>query len=205
MKDVLASARTLPIPLFIIASVAVVSVLGWVIKPLRDALLLRPFRVRHDGHVHRLLTAGWVHGDPAHLVFNMLTFYFFAGPVLRVLGPGAFLALYVSAVVLAFVPTTLRHMGDPKYGSLGASGAVAAVMFSAILLDPKMKLHILFVPVAVPGVVFGVGYLLYSAWGSRRSGTGVNHDAHFAGAVYGVIFTVVFEPDRVQRAVKSLL
>lgn len=204
MNNVLSRSSTLPVPVLLIASVVAVSVLGWVIKPLWNALLLVPYRVRHGGQVHRLLTAGWVHGDIAHLVFNMLTLYFFASPVLKVLGTPTFLALYVSAVVLAFVPTTLRRMNDEKYSSLGASGAVAAVMFSAILLDPTLKIQFMFIPIPVPGAVFAVGYLLYSAWGSRRTGTGVNHDAHFAGAIYGAIFTFAFHPERVQKAVKSL-
>lgn len=205
MPDALARPSILPVTLALIASVAVVSVLGLLFRPLRDALLLIPFRVRHHGHVHRLLTAGWVHGDASHLLFNMLSLYFFADPVLRVLGPARFVALYVSAVIVAFVPTTLRHMGNPRYASLGASGAVAAVMFSAILLNPKLQLYVMFVPVPVPAAIFAVGYLAYSAWQSHRPSDGVNHDAHFAGAVYGSLFTYVFEQAAVTRAIKSLL
>jgi membrane associated rhomboid family serine protease len=178
-------------------------VLGFLSKPLRDALLLHPFRVRHQGHVHRLLTAGWVHGGASHLVFNMLSLYFFAEPAHKVLGPGRFLALYISAVIMAFVPTTLRRMNNPKYASLGASGAVSAVMFCAILLDPKLKLYVMLIPVPVPAAVFAIGYLIYSAYSAHTAKDGVNHDAHFAGAIYGVIFTYVFEAERVTRAIKS--
>lgn len=205
MPDALARPFALPVTVILIASVAVVSLLGWLFRPLRDALLLNPFRVRHSGHVHRLLTAGWVHGDASHLLVNMLSLYFFAAPALLVLGATRFLALYISAVVVAFVPTTLRHMGNPGYNSLGASGATTAVMFSAVLLDPKMKLLIMFAPVPVPAALYAVVYLAYSAWQSRRSRQEVNHDAHFAGAVYGVLFTYVFEPARVESAVKSLM
>jgi membrane associated rhomboid family serine protease len=204
MNDALSRARALPLPWILIASVTAVSLLAWAIKPVWHALLLQPFRVRQQGHVHRLLTAGWVHGSLSHLVFNMVSLYFFAEPVLRVLGTTRFLALYVSAVVLAFVPTTLRHMRDPKYCSVGASGAITAVMFSGILLDPTMKLYVMLVPIPVPAAVFAVGYLAYSAWSSYRSDSEVNHDAHFAGAIYGVIFTYAFEPTRVARAFKML-
>ncbi len=205
MPDVLARPLALPVTVILIASVTVVSLLGWLIRPLRDALLLNPFRVRHNGQVHRLLTAGWVHGDASHLLFNMLSLYFFAEPVFRVLGATRFLALYISAVILAFVPTTLRHMGNPGYNSLGASGAVTAVLFSAVMLDPTLKLHVMFVPIPVPAALYAVVYLAYSAWQSRRSGQEVNHDAHFAGAVYGALFTYVFEAARVQIAMKSLM
>ena len=194
----------LPIPLLLIASVVAVTLLGWLIKPLQRAMILIPFRVRESFQIYRLLTAGWLHKDVTHLVFNMISLYFFADPALRVLGPTRFLALYISAVVVAFVPTTLRYMRTPNYASVGASGAVTAVMFSAILLNPKMKLQVMLLPVPIPGLVFAVGYVVYSVWRSHRAGDGVNHDAHLGGAVYGALFTYAFEPTLVERALKTL-
>lgn len=193
----------LTVPLLLIASVVAVSVLGWLIKPLQRALTLIPFRVRESFQVHRLLTAGWVHKDVTHLGFNMLSLYFFADPALHVLGVTRFLALYVSAVVVAFVPTLLRYMTTPNYATLGASGAVAAVMFSAILLNPNLKLQVMFLPMPVPGFVFAIGYLVYSMWHSYRAGDSVNHDAHLGGAIYGILFTYAFEPTLVERTLKS--
>lgn len=192
------------VALAVIASVVVVSVVAWSSKTLLGALVLNPYIVKQRGQVHRLLTAGFVHADAGHLLFNMMTLYFFADEVLRVLGVVRFLLLYVSAVVVAFVPTTLRYMRNPKYNSLGASGAVAAVMFSAIALHPGLRVGIPFVPVAVPGYVYGVFYLGYSAWHSWRSKDGINHDAHFSGAVYGLLLTFAFEPARVQRTLQRL-
>lgn len=194
---------SLPVHILLILTIVIVSVLGMSSDTVKRALILSPYRVRHKGHVHRLLTAGWLHGDVGHLAFNMITLYFFAGDVLRVLGPARFLALYISSVVLGFVPTTLRYMNKSEYASLGASGAVAAVMFSAILLIPKLKMYLFFVPIPVPGFVFAVVYLIYSAWHSRTASDGVNHDAHFFGAVYGAMFTYAFEPARVERTIKS--
>jgi membrane associated rhomboid family serine protease len=194
----------LTIPRILIASVVVVSLLGWLIKPLQRALILIPYRVRESFQVHRLLTAGWVHKDVTHLIFNMISLYFFADPALKVLGTTTFLALYISAVVVAFVPTTLRFMTTPNYASLGASGAVTAVIFSAILLDPKLKIALMFLPIPIPGLVFAVLYLVYSVWQSHRAGDGINHDAHLFGALYGVIFTYAFEPKLVEKALKSL-
>ncbi len=192
------------VPILLIASVVVVSVAAWAQSGLKQALILVPYRVR-EGQVHRLLTAGWLHGDTTHLLFNMLTLYFFSDDVARALGPTRFLALYVSAVVVAFVPTTLRHLRNPRYSSLGASGAVAAVMFSAIALFPGLKMGLFFIPVPVPAVVYAVLYLAYSAWHSYRARDGINHDAHFAGAIYGVLLTYAFEPSRVEATLRRLL
>lgn len=194
---------SLPVHVILIATIVVVSFIGMSSDSVKRALILNPWRVRHDGHVHRLLTAGWLHGDFPHLAFNMITLYFFANDVLRVLGPVRFLALYLTAVVMGFVPSTLRYMNKKEYNSIGASGAVAAVMFSAILLVPGIKLYLMFLPIPVPGIVFALAYLAYSAWHSRSASDGVNHDAHFFGAVYGAMFTFAFEPARVERTIKS--
>lgn len=188
----------------LMGSVVVVSLVAWTHEAIRRALMLNPHRAAR-GEVYRLLTAAWVHGDSGHLLFNMLALYVFAEPVLAALGPVRFVLLYVSAAVVAFIPTTVRYRKQPRYNSLGASGAVAAIMLSAILLDPTMKLRMLLFPIAVPGFVFAVVYLAYSAWQSKDSGDGINHDAHFAGAVYGLAVTYLLMPDRVERSVRSLL
>src|SRR5205823_1425962 len=135
----------------------------WLVPPLSRAMILVPYRVAKKAEVWRLLTAGWLHADATHLVFNMISLYFFAGPAIAVLGATRFVALYVSGVVLAFVPTTLRHLRNPNYQSLGASGAVAAVMFSAILLNPRLRLYWMFLPVPIPALLFAALYLAYSA------------------------------------------
>jgi membrane associated rhomboid family serine protease len=195
---------TLTVPMLIIASVVVVSILAWIVKPLKRAFILNPYLIRERLQLHRLVTAGWLHADATHLLFNMLTFYFFADQVVKALGPARFLILYMTAVVAAHIPTTLRHMKNPKYNSLGASGAVAAIVFSAILLYPDMKLSLMFLPIAVPGFVYALCYLAYSAWSSYRARDGINHDAHFAGAIYGSLITFAFEPDRAMRTLHKI-
>jgi len=203
MHEPKSSALLASVPVLLIATVCAVSILAWVVKPVMRALILNPYRVRENGEVHRLLTAGWLHSNVSHLALNMFSLYIFAGTALSVLGPIRFLALYVSAVVIAFVPTTLRYMRKPQYNSLGASGAVAAVMFSAILLDRHLQLYVMFIPIPVPGIVFALGYLAYSAWQSRSGADKVNHDAHFAGAIYGALLTYALEPARVERTLRS--
>ena len=203
MQRMMAHILALPVTFLLIASVVIVTLLGWLYKPMQYALMLTPYKVRKSGQIHRLLTAGWLHKDISHLVVNMLGLYFFTEHVVRVLDVTRFLVLYISAVIVAYIPTTLRHMRNPDYHSLGASGAVAAVMFSAVLLTPNLKLALLFLPIPVPGLVFAVAYLAYSIWHSYDSGDGINHDAHLSGAVFGAALTYWFEPARVERTVKS--
>jgi membrane associated rhomboid family serine protease len=191
-------------PLILMATVVIVSVAGFFAAPVRSKLILVPFLVAKKGQIHRLLTAGWLHADAQHLIFNLITLYFFANVAASVLGDVKFLALYVSAVVVSHVPTTLLHMKDPRYASLGASGAVSAVMLSAILLRPTMRVGIAFLPFAVPGMIYAVVYLIYSAIQAWRAQGRINHEAHFAGAIYGAAFTWVLEPERVSRALREL-
>jgi membrane associated rhomboid family serine protease len=181
----------------------VVSIVGWIVKPLFSAFLLIPYRVG-QGEVHRLLTAGWIHADLGHLFLNTLTLYLFSSRVLAVFGEIRFLLFYVSAVVVAFVPTTLRFLKTHKYSSLGASGAVAAVLFSGILLDPQQEI-MLFFALRIPGYVFALGYLAYSAWHSYSQSDNINHDAHFYGAAYGVLVTYLLEPRLAQRGFESIV
>ena len=202
MADPLARILNLPAPDLLIGSVAVVTLWGWLFKPLQRALVLSPFRVRYRGEVYRLATAGWVHVGLLHLVCNMFTLHFFAGESMQVLGVTRFLFLYLTAVVVSFIPTTLRYQNDPGYTSLGASGAVMAVVFSAILLHPKLKLYVLFFP--VPGAMFAALYLAYSITHSLSSAERVNHEAHAAGAIYGALLSYLFEPTRVERALRTL-
>lgn len=196
-------ADLLSIPMLLIASVAVVTLLGWVAAPVKSWMILNPYRVRTKSEVHRLLTAGWLHGDVSHFVFNMLALYFFAPKPLAVMGPFVFIAFYVSAVVVAFLPTTLRFMGDRRYNSLGASGGISAVMFSAILLDPTQKLHLMFLPILAPAWVFAILYVAHGLW-SRGSRDNVNHDAHLSGAAYGAVFTFLFAHEQVRSALHRL-
>jgi membrane associated rhomboid family serine protease len=189
----------------LMSSVLIVSLWGWIFRPARDWLILIPYRVRKNREIHRLFTAAWVHKDLSHLGLNMLGLYYFAGEAIPLLGATRFVVLYLTAAVVAFIPTTLRHMRDPTYGTLGASGAVAAVMISAILLHPKLKLQLLILPVPVPAAAFAVAYLVYSLWHSVAEGDGINHDAHFYGAAYGALLTYAFEPTRVSRSIASVV
>jgi membrane associated rhomboid family serine protease len=194
-----------PVLVLLVASVVIVSAAAWGSKGLRGAFVLWPYGVKRQKQFHRLLTAGWVHADPGHLFFNMLTLWFFAPSVMAVLGIPRFLVLYVTAVVVAFIPTTLRFMNKQNYSSLGASGATSAIVFSAIVAVPGIRVGLPFVPgLFMPGWLYGIAYLAYSAYHSWRSKDGINHDAHFSGAIYGALLTFVLEPQTVQRTLRSM-
>src|SRR5450432_110623 len=143
-----------------------------------------------------------IHADYMHLIFNMLTLYFF-GTVMEAYYQGQlglqkwyYLALYIGALIVSNIPTYLKHRSDYNYRSLGASGAVSAVLFAFILLRPWQKILVLVFP--VPAIIYGGLFLFYSAYMSRKGGDNVNHDAHFYGALFGVLFTIIVRPEVVE-------
>lgn len=176
---------------------------------LMDRLVLWPPAVERHRQYDRLLTHGFIHADWMHLLFNMITLWSFGGAVERVfvdrIGPAGYLGFYLSAIVVAMLPTYLRHRSDARYRSLGASGGVSAVLFSFILFDPWSRLIIFPIPVPIPAILFAVLYVGYSIWMDRRGGGNVNHSAHLWGAAYGLLFTVLLEPRVFAHFTQTLL
>ena len=181
--------------LLVIATV-LVSWLAFERPKLMARLVLWPPAVARSHQYDRLVTHGFVHADLQHLLFNMITLYFFGRLVEKVftayIGPFGFLAFYLSAVVVAILPTWLRHWRDPSYRSLGASGAVTAVLFAFILMQPWSLIYVFVVP--VPAVLYAALFVGYSIWSDLRQRDRVNHQAHLWGAAYGVVFALVLEP-----------
>jgi membrane associated rhomboid family serine protease len=135
-----------------------------------------------------------VHADFAHLLFNMMTFWFFAFPLEQRFGSLRFVALYLLGLVLSHARTYRKNRDNPQYGSLGASGAISAVLFAAIVYFPSMRLFVMFIPVPIPAPLFGVLYLAYSWYAARSSAGGINHDAHLDGSLVGLAFVAITEP-----------
>jgi len=166
--------------------------------------MLHPFSVAKGQNVYTLITSGLIHADWMHLFFNMFTFYAFAFTLEQLMGSWQFGLLYFLSLILSDLPTLFRHKNDFHYNSLGASGAISAVLFSYILFNPMSKLYIMFIPIGIPAVAFGGLYLIYCAYASKHSRDNINHDAHFFGALTGLIFTVIFVPGIIPHFISIL-
>ncbi|MCS7036864.1 MAG: rhomboid family intramembrane serine protease [Saprospiraceae bacterium] len=165
-----------------------------------------PYAEAQRGEYYRLLTGGFLHADYVHLLFNMITLYFFGdlvenwfGVIFPGIGPLLYLVFYLLAIVAASLATHFRYQRAPYFASIGASGATSAVLFAAILLAPTLHLYLMFIPIPIPGVVFGILYLWYSSYAARRGGDGIDHLAHFYGAVFGFVFPIFFKPELLPR------
>ena len=182
--------------LILIAVTVLVTWLAFNNPRLLDRLILWPPAIDRKHQYDRLLTHGFIHADWQHLLFNMITLFFFGRfaeqVISSMIGPVGFVLFYLSAIVIAILPTYLRHRHDPRYRSLGASGAVSAVLFAYILMSPWSLIFVFFLP--VPAIVYGVFYVGYSFWMDRQGGDNTNHNAHLSGAIYGVLFMLLMEP-----------
>ncbi|CAA9195371.1 rhomboid family intramembrane serine protease [Flavobacterium collinsii] len=146
-----------------------------------------------SGEQIRMLSSGFLHADMMHLLFNMLTLWFFAPVVLQWLGNFSFLLIYFGSLIFGSLLTMLFHKNDYSYRAVGASGAVTGVLYSAILLQPDMMLGIFFV-IPMPAYLFGILYLLYSIYGMKAKNDNIGHTAHFGGAIGGYLITLIKEP-----------
>ena len=173
----------------------IVSLLGLFAAPrIIERNLFRPYWFQRRGEYWTAITSGFVHADLPHLLFNMFTFFFFAFPLERTIGPIRMLALYLIALALSNFGTWRKHRNDPEYASLGASGAISAVLFAYIVYYPTQSLIIFPIPVPIPAPIFAVLYLGYSWWSARQSRDRINHDAHLDGALVGLAFVAITEP-----------
>jgi len=166
-------------------------------KILNDLIFWPPaISMRHQ--YYRFITCGLIHADMMHLAFNMITLFFF-GRYLEAHYMGelglphySYLVLYVGAIIVANIPTYLKRRDDYNYRSLGASGGVCAVLFAFILLRPWTTIRVVVLP--IPAIIYAGLFLAYSAYMGKRGGDNVNHDAHFWGALFGVVFTIALHP-----------
>ena len=170
----------------------------------RDKLILSPYLIKHDGQWYRLFSHSWIHADWEHLLFNMASLYFLGDLILNnwidlygdIKGTGLFLFLYLAGGIAATIFPYFKNQDNSYYRALGASGAVSAVIFAAILWNPTMKLGILFIPFPIPAYIFGPLYLLIEYFAMRNIKTGVAHDAHLGGALFGILFVLFLNLDK---------
>jgi membrane associated rhomboid family serine protease len=183
----------------------VVSLLGLFVAPrVIERNLFRPYWFQRRSEYWTALTSGFVHADLTHLLFNMMTFYFFAFPLERTIGPLRLLALYLLALVLSNLGTFIKQRNNPDYASLGASGAISAVLFAFVVYYPTSSFFLYFVPVPIPATLFAVLYLGVTWYLARHSRGHINHDAHLDGALTGLAFVAFTEPSAYVDALRQL-
>lgn len=183
-----------------------VSLAGLYLSPgIIERALLRPYWVQRRNEYGSLITSGFVHADLAHLIFNLLTFYFFAFPLERAIGSLKFALLYVAGLLVSSLGTYFKHRHNPEYASLGASGAISAVLFASIVYFPEQKLLLLPLPVPIPAPLFAIGYLAYTYYSSRHPKGRINHDAHLGGALTGLAFVALVDPGQYRGLLELLL
>lgn len=163
-----------------------------------ERCVFRPYEFARGRRRGTLIASGFAHADGAHLLFNMITFYFFGVPMEFVLGTGPFLVLYALGLALSPVISLIRHRDNSQYATLGASGAISAVLFAFVAYFPTQKLY-LFFALPIPAWLFAGGYLAYCIWASHQNKGRINHDAHLAGALTGLAFVAVTEPAAIGR------
>jgi membrane associated rhomboid family serine protease len=182
----------------------VISLLGmYQIPDIINKFLFRPYYFLREKQYDTMIMSGFIHADTTHLLFNMITFFFFAFPLERFLGTGKFVALYLAGLVVSHTCTWYKERDNPQYASLGASGAISAVLFAYIVYFPSTMLLVFFIP--MPAMVFAFLYVGYSWWASRNANDRINHDAHLCGALSGLGFVAVTEPSAFSRLVSMLL
>jgi membrane associated rhomboid family serine protease len=191
----------LSITLIICIITVLVSIGAFNNQKMMDDLIFYGPAISQRNQWYRLWTHGLIHADAAHLIFNMIALYSFGTGLERAfsssclfgsLGKVMFLILYLTALAAASLPDYLKHKDNYHFRSLGASGAVSAVIFASIVILPTVKIGLIFLPIGIPGYIFAVLYLAISYYLDKRGSGNINHGAHMWGAIYGLLFTIAF-------------
>ena len=188
------------ITLIIIIVTVAVSLIAMSNRVLFANLLFYPWEIKRENQWYRFITHGFIHADFMHLFVNMWVLYIFGEVVEKSLkliygseGTLYFMLLYFGGLIFSSMYSYGRHLNNPQYSALGASGAVSGITFAYILMYPMSGLMIFPIPIQLPAFVFGILYLIYSWYMSRRGKDNVGHDAHFFGALFGVVFMIILD------------
>ncbi len=170
-------------------------------EKVQEDMLFWPSEISRRKQYYRFFSYGFIHADLVHVIFNLFTLYSFGERLERydftrfeIFGSHAkifYLALYLSAIVVSVIPDYFKHKNNSSYRALGASGAVSAVLFSCIILDPKLEIYPFFIPFPVPAYIFGFIFVALSAYLARKGTSNIGHGAHLSGAIYGLLFTII--------------
>lgn len=199
-------SRGAPASAVLLAAIVAISLIGLYAAPaLIDRNLFRPYWLVPRGEYATLLGSGFIHADFTHLLFNAFTFWAFAFSLERHIGSARFLALYFIGLLASDAGTWFKHRGDPEYRTLGASGAILAVLFASILYFPSASIFIVPIPLPIPAPLFALAYLAYSYFAAQRERGRVNHDAHLAGALTGIAFVAISDPQAFREALRHFI
>lgn len=186
------------VTIVILALTSIISFAAFSNEKVINDLIFYPPAITHQNQWYRFITCGFIHADIMHLAFNMYSFYLFGEMVEQAFtsifgnkGKLLYLFLYMIALVVCLLPTYMRNRDNYQYRSLGASGAVSAVIFAGIFLYPTLGMGIFPFPFHIPGFVFGPLYLILSAYLAKKGHGNINHSAHIWGAVFGIVFLMV--------------
>lgn len=192
--------------LVIFVATIAISLIGLYGSPkLVERSLFRPYWLTRRKEYSTVVMSGFVHADLMHLIFNMMTFYFFAFRLESYIGTLRFIVLYFAGLFISHAGTYYKQRRNPEYACLGASGAISAVLFAAIVYFPEMRLMILPIPLPIPAPLFAVGYLVYTYYASKHPHGRINHDAHLGGAITGLLFVALTEPRAYSYLMQSIL
>ena len=185
-----------PVTLFLIAANAIFSFIGFSNKSLVDKTIMWPYYIKREHEYYRFITSGFLHADWMHLIFNMFTLYFFGRNIellFSAYGLGgnlSYIVLYLLGMVIADLPSYFRHKDDYAYKALGASGAVSAVVFAAIVFSPWSSIY-LYGAIKLSAFAYAVLFIVYCVYMDKKGGDNINHNAHLWGALFGLAFTLV--------------
>ncbi len=197
--------------IYIIITTVIISLICFNNHNLNAKLIFNPYLVKHNKEWYRMVTSGFQHADFLHLFVNMFVMLSFGRAVENyyslVFGQysdWAFLLLYISSIFAANVSTLYKYQNNSAYNALGASGAVSAILFTSILFNPFNKIY-LYGIIGLPGILLGAIYLGYSYYMSKKQSDHINHEAHFYGAVYGILFTLALKPKVINIFIYEML
>jgi len=194
------------VTLIIIIVTCIISYMAFSRQDLVQKYLHNPYMEANRGQYYRMLTSGFLHGSLGHLAFNMLSLYFFGRVVEYIMqveygettGIALYLLIYIGGIIVGSIPALIKHRDNPHYNALGASGGVSSVIFSSIIFNPVMDICLYFV-LCLPGFLLGALYLIYSYVQNKRGADNIGHDAHFSGAIFGALVTIILVPGAIPR------
>jgi membrane associated rhomboid family serine protease len=202
-----------PITLIIIIATVILSIKAFNQPELKFKWVFYPFKIKRENQIYRVVSHMFIHGDYMHLFFNMFVLFSFGGLMEGEFGDyfgsglgkvHLFILYFVGGLASSIWPYS-RNLDNPNYMSLGASGAVSAVLFAAILWIPGQPLYLMFIPIGIPAWIVGILYLGFEYYMSKKGGTGIAHDAHFGGAVFGIAYVLFINFDKGSAFISYIL